>query len=146
MASRKLTSEEAAALQELRSRLLLTLEYMESVEDFPMGQRFRTIVESSAEECDLRALRLMKRDIDGMKLALLPQQREELETLLRERLGVDQALERLEEREAITRILKRGTVRSEKERRRVQEYVECLEATGGDPVLIGQLNGVLAKG
>jgi malonyl CoA-acyl carrier protein transacylase len=59
-----------------------------------------------------------------------------LSGLLRERLGIDVESERLELKRAAETAIARGRVASEKERRRLEDYAEMLEATGGDPTEI----------
>ena len=75
----------------------------------------------------------MARETDQMTIALTPDQRDGLEALLRTRLGIDKDAERERLRERVAETIKRGSVASEKERRRLEDYAEMLEATGGDP-------------
>jgi hypothetical protein len=132
MAERKLTPEDEAHVTLLCERMILTLRSIENVEHFPEGEQMRAIIERAAKNGDLRALRLVARNVDEMTLALPSAEREAMEALLRERVGVDKELERAEQRGKVVAILQRGTVASEKERRRLEEYMEMLEITGGD--------------
>jgi hypothetical protein len=88
-------------------------------------------------------MRVLAREIDKMTIALAPHEREGLEALLQQRLGVDKDAERAELRRQVTTALERGAVASEKERRRLEEYVEMLEATGGDPAEIAAVTELL---
>ena len=143
---KKLSPEHESALQTLKERLLLTVRFIEDVQDFPSGADLRNIVESAAAKRDLRSLRLMSRDVDAMTLSLAPHERDGLEALLRQRLGVDKEAERAEWARDVAAAIKRGTVASEKERRRLEDYVEMLEATGGDPAEIDAVRRLLRTG
>lgn len=132
MTRKKLTPEDESALHTLKDRLLFTIRFIEDVQLFPSGAQFRAVIESSAEKNDLRSLKLMARDIDAMVLSLAPHEREGLEAVLKQRLGVDKDAERVALKRQVALALARGTVASEKERRRLEDYVEMLEATGGD--------------
>jgi hypothetical protein len=136
MMVRKLTPEDDATLRLLRDRLLLTLQFMESAQDFPTARLIRQQVETAAAENNLRSIRLMARDVDAMTVALASHERDGLEALLKTRLGVDKDAEREVLRAYVSRLLERGTVASEKERRRLEDYAEMLRATGGDPAEI----------
>ena len=127
----------------LRDRLLLTIRFIENAQDFPSGQQLREIVEVSAAKGDLRTLRLIAREIDDMMIALAPHERDGLEALLLSRFGIDKDSEREELGRWAASILERGTIRSEKERRRLEDYVEQLTATGGDPAQIQAVTSLL---
>jgi hypothetical protein len=131
MAKKKLSSEDEARIALLRERMILTIRFIENAEDFPSGPGIRQIVQNAAQKGDLRTLRLMEKEVDAMTLALPFQEREGLEALLREKLGIDAEEERMEMHRRITEVLKRGTIASEKERRRLEDYAAMLEATDG---------------
>lgn len=133
MAKRKSASGGQADLPALRERLILTLRFIEDVQEFPSGQQMRSIVEDAASKRDIRSLRLLAKEIDAMTIALAPHERDGLEALLLSRLGVDKDIERADLQRQVARVLERGSIASEKERRRLEEYVEMLEVTGGDP-------------
>jgi hypothetical protein len=80
-----------------------------------------------------------------MTIGLAPQQRDGLDALLRQRLGVDKDQERSELRERIAQVLRRGTIASEKERRRLEEYADSLEATGGNPAEVAAVRDLLRR-
>jgi hypothetical protein len=141
--TKRLKPEDQATLSALRERLLLTLAFFENAQEFPSGRRFRDLVESAAAAESLRDMRVLAREIDKMTIALAPHEREGLEALLQQRLGVDKDAERAELRRQVTTALERGAVASEKERRRLEEYVEMLEATGGDPAEIAAVTELL---
>jgi hypothetical protein len=132
MAKSKLRPEDEIKMHALRDRLLLTIRFFEDAEDFPSGEQMRRLVETATAKGDLRTLRLMSREIDAMSVGLAPQQRDGLEAILRQRLGIDKVEERAILSAQIAAIIARGTVASEKERRRLEDYAEMLEATGGD--------------
>jgi hypothetical protein len=146
MTKKKLTPEEEAAVQALRDRLVMTIRFFEDAQDFPSGAQMRTIVEDAAARRDLRALRLIGREIDAMTIALAPHERDGLEAILRERFGVDKDVERAELKQQIAAVIARGTVASEKERRRLEDYAEMLEATGGDRAEIEAVRRLVASG
>jgi len=134
------------ALQKLAQRLLITLRFIEDVQDFKSGAMLRGMVEAAAAKSDMRSLKLMSREIDAMAMSLFPEQREGLETVPRQRLGVDKEAERAELQQQVAAVLKRGTVASEKERRRLEDYAEMLEAIGGDPVEIQAVRRLVESG
>ena len=133
MVMRKLSLENQAAILVLRDRLLTIIQIFEDAEDFPVGDLFRKNVESAVAKGNLRGLQLMARDFDEAALALAPHQREGLEAVLKHRLRIDNEAERAEMSRLAAVAIERRRVVSEKERRRLEIYVEMLEATGGDP-------------
>jgi hypothetical protein len=137
------TPEDEAGIALLRERLILTIRFIENAEDFPSGPGIRQIVQTAAQKRDLSTLRLMAKDVDAMALALPTQEREGLEALLREKLGVDKEEERVEMHRRMADVLKRGTIASEKERRRLEDYAELLEATDGSRELIQAVRQLL---
>jgi hypothetical protein len=143
---RRLSVEQEAALAALRDRLVLTLSFFENAQDFPTGKQLRDLVESTAARGSLRDMRLLAREIDGMTIALAPHERDGLEALLQQRLGVDAEAERAELRRKMAVVLQRGTIASEKERRRMEEYADLLEATSGDPAEIAAVRRLLQYG
>lgn len=138
-------SNDDAGLTALRNRILLTLEFVENAQGFRYGQGVREATESAFQKRSLRAMRVIAREIDAMTLGLAPDQRDGLEALLRQRLGVDKDAERLELKEGIAEVLRRGTIASEKERRRLEDYADRLEATGGDPAEAAAVRRLLEK-
>lgn len=136
-------SEEA---RDLGERLILTLEFIERVQDFPSGSQFRSIVKSEMERGRLRALRLIARDVQEMVLTLAPNERDGLEAVLKARTGFDSDAAWLAERDAAKRILCSGRVRSEKERQRLERYAEALVVRGGDADEIAAVRTLLADG
>jgi hypothetical protein len=142
---KKLSPQDRAELQQLRDRALLTIELVESAESLDsMGQQMRDVVEAQFVKQSLRGLRLAMREIDALTVALPSHQREGLEAVLNARLGVDKEAEREALRAGIAAILQRGSIAGEKERNRLQNYVEMLEATGGDPAEIQAVVQLLA--
>jgi hypothetical protein len=132
MTKKQLRPEDEIAMNALRDRLLLTIGFFEDAEEFPSGEQMRDLVKSAAAKGDLRTLRLMSREIDAMSIALAPHKRDGLEAILHQRFGIDKEKERAVLAEQIAGIIARGTIASEKERRRLEDYAEMLEATGGD--------------
>src|SRR5687767_3654354 len=104
---KKLSPEDESTLQTLKERLLLTIRFIEDVQDFPSGAELRNIVEAAAAKRDLRSLRLMSREVDAMTLSLAPHERDGLEALLRQRLGVDKDAERAEWARHVAAAIKR---------------------------------------
>jgi hypothetical protein len=146
MAKSKLSPEDEIKMHALRDRLLSTIRFFEDAEEFPSGEQMRQLVETAAAKEDLRGLRLMSREVDALSVALAPQQRDGLEAILRQRLGIDKEQERAALSEQIAAIIARGTVASEKERRRLEDYAEMLEATGGDRTEIDAVRRLMNSG
>lgn len=144
MTKKKLSPEEEAAIRALRDRLVMTIRYFENAQEFPSGAQMRAIVEDAAARQDRRTLRLLGREVENMTIALAPHQRDGLETMLHDRLGINQEAERAELKRQIAAVIARGTVRSEKERRRLEDYAETLEVTGGDPAEIEAVRRLLS--
>jgi hypothetical protein len=88
----------------------------------------------------------MARDVDQMTVGLTPDQRDGLEALLHSRLGIDADVEREELGRQLAKVIERGAVASEKERRHLEDYAEMLEATGGDAKLIEVVRRILGAG
>jgi hypothetical protein len=145
MTRKSLTARQNHLLQGLRIQSMLTLQFIEAAHEFPSGERFRKAVEDDVENGDLRMLRLLSREIDAITLALPPNEREGLEAILRNRLGVDKDAQRAELRHRIAGIIVRGTIASEKERRHLEDYLEMLEATGGDPSEIAAVRRLIGS-
>lgn len=143
MTKKQLRSEDEIATSALRDRLLLTIRFFEDAEEFPSGEQMRDLVESAAAKGDLRTLRLMSREIDAMSIALAPHKRDGLEAILRQRFGIDKEKERAALGEQIAKIIARGTIASKKERRRLEDCAEMLEATGGDRAEIDAVRRLL---
>lgn len=132
MTNKKLSLDEEAAMHSLHDRLVLTIRYFEDAQAFPSGAQMRALVEDAAARSDVRTLSLIGREVDKMTIALAPHERDGLEAILREQIGVDKDAERAELKRQIAAVIARGSVASEKERRRLEDYAEMLEATGGD--------------
>ena len=133
---KKLSPEDELTLRQLTERMLITIRFVESVQDFPSAGELRGIVQDAAAKGDLRTIRLLSRDLREMAVTLAPHERDGLEAILQQRLGVDANAERAELRRQVAKSMQRGTIASEKERRRLEDYVEMLEATAGDPAEI----------
>ena len=130
MSPRQLRPDQAAALNVLHDRVLLTLEFFESAQDFPNAARWRTLADAAHDKRDLRSMRLVAREIEAMTIGLPPHQRDGLEALLRSRLNVDPEAEHAELARRVAAVLRRGSIASEKERRRLEDYAEFLESSG----------------
>lgn len=133
MRRKTLTADQEAQLRLLRQRLLFTLQFMQNVQDFPAGKSIERKVCAAADRGDIRNLLLIAREVDMMvTLASTPHERDGLEALLKARFGVDKEFERAKLQRVVESILERGTIRSEKERRHLEDYAEILAATHGD--------------
>lgn len=135
MVKKQLDAEGTMRLTAIQERLLMTVDFLESLESSTM-QSVREIVIGTGNRGDLRALRLIAREVDAMVMSLAPHERDGLNAILASRLGVDVEAEYEQKRRPVAVALKRGRVASEKERRRLEEYVESLEIAGGDPAEI----------
>ena len=146
MGRRMLTPDEETRLAQLRSSLILTLEFIEEVEDFPIGPAMRAVIERAAAGKDLRTLRLMEPDIREMTLALSPAQRAALDERVRRAADVPRDPARDEMKREVEALLARGTIRSERERRRLEAYADQLVASGElDPAELDAIQRVLAQ-
>jgi hypothetical protein len=151
MAKRKLTGEQESQLRALFDRIMLTIDFADRVGGFgdgrlPLADMLRQKARQSFEASNLRDIRLIAREIDQACIALSPYQREGLEALLGSRLGVDKDAERADMRAKVAAAIKRGKVASEKQRRRLEDYAEMLEATGGDPEEIAAVRRLVSTG
>jgi hypothetical protein len=146
MARRQPSTEDEARLVELHSRLTLILRFIGDVEDFPSGPQILEIVEAAMSRRDLRTLRRIERDVEEMALALAPGERERLQTQLRTRTTGPSDLGRDRAHAEAAALLARGEIRSEKERRRLEQYADSLGATpGADTELIEAIQRLLAQ-
>lgn len=146
MAKRRPSAEEVLETSVLADRLILTLQFIEGVEAFPIGTQIRTIVEDAALRGDTRTLRLVARDVSEATHALSTQHQSDLARMLREILGVDLQEGQEEVRRSVKAALARGRIQSERERQRLERYVEWLEQSGGDPVEIARVTELLHAG
>jgi len=146
MARRQLSAEDEARLAQLYSRLTLILHFIEDVEDFPSGPQVREVVAAAMNQRDLRTLRLIERDVEEMAHALSPGERERLQTQLRNAAAGSSDLGRIRAHQEVVAILARGRVGSEKERRRLEQYADELNAeAGADTETIEAIQRLLAK-
>lgn len=132
MKKKRLSPDDQYALGALTERLLTIVQFIEDTRESVFIPQVRKIVESLAAKGELRRMRIVARDIDAMTLALAPHEREGLEAILQHRLGIDKEAERTELSRLAAVAIKRGQVASEKERRRLERYVEMLQAIGGN--------------
>lgn len=146
MTKRPLKPEDEATLHALRERMLLTLRFTEETQPFPSAAKLRDLVDQAAADRNLRDMRLLAREVDAMTIAAPPDEREGLEALLKARLGIDKDAERAQVRRRVRTVLERGTIASEKERRRLEDYAETLEATGGNRAEIEAIRRLLSSG
>lgn len=126
------SSERQAELDKLRDRILITLDFIATREDFPTVGDFKALAEGAHARGDLRSLQLVARDLDKATIGLTSHDRDGLEAILQGKLGIDKDAERAALKREVAKAIQRGTVASEKERRRLQDYAEMLEATGAD--------------
>src|SRR4051794_33924147 len=104
---RQQSEDDKAAINALRERALLTINYFANIQDFPLAFMYRENIEKAAQSGNLRKMRLMARDVDEMAIGLAPHEREGLEAILRERLGVDKEAERAALSQQVARTLQR---------------------------------------
>lgn len=133
-------------ITQLQARLLLILDFFENVQPFPSGSAFRSTVRQAAEAGRLRELRLIAREMETMIVALSQDQRDGLEALLKIKLGVDVEIEHGALMSEINRTLRRGVIASEKERQRVERWLDELTAIDADPSVRRALQNLLDNG
>lgn len=137
------STDRAVESRVLSNRLLAMIEFMEQAQNFPSGPTIRKLVEDAAARYDVRALRLICKEVDAMCIALTPPQRKDLDSLL-EQFGVDRSAERTNTDREMAAILKRGTIASERERRRVEDYLALLETTDADEHILERVRRLLS--
>lgn len=141
---KKTTPEHAAQLLELRDRILLTVEFLDNHEGLgEFGQALCEAARTNFAKGDLRSMRLIARQVDAFTIGLPAPQLEGLDAILRERLCIDKDTERRQTRAFMASILERGTIASEKQRRKVEDYLEGLQANNGDPAEIEAIKRLL---
>lgn len=140
---KKVSEADRAEVEALRARCLLMIDFFENAQDFKHAAMYRANVERVAATGSARRMRLLARDFDEMTIGLAPHERDGLEALLEAKLGVNKDAERAAQRKQVAVALARGTVASEKERRRLEDYAEMLEATGEDPAQLEAVRRLL---
>lgn len=143
--AKKRSLEAEGEVRSLQRRLTLTLQFMENAQDFPSGRHIRAIVDSAAKRNDLKTLGLVARDLDAMTSALSADQRDGLNALLSSRLGIDAEAERAAAIQGAVEAVRRGTIRSEKERQHLEQWAELLKSTGDDPATLSSLRRLLTS-
>ena len=146
MARKKHAPEEDAIVRALSDRLIMTICFIEGVQEFASGQQMREIVESAAGRGDVRTLRLLVKDVDALTIALAPQERDGLDALLQARIGASREAERAEMKRKVAAVLRRGSIASEKERQRLEQYADMLEVSNGDPGEIAAVRKFIRAG
>lgn len=126
----KTHAERTQLAHALGAQLLLTIEFIERVQDFPSGPQLREIISSEMHRGRLAGLRILERDVKEMTSTLAPNERDGLEALLKQRLGYDADAAWHAERAAMRVALVAGRIRSEKERVRLERYLEALIVRG----------------
>lgn len=129
----------------LRERITVTLRFLDDAED--LGDFGREILRKTEElyaKRSLRGLRLIAKQVDAFAIGLSRDQRDGLEAILRARVGVDKEDERAQMREQIARVLAKGRIDSEKQRRRLEDYLDALGATGDDAAQAEALRRLLS--
>lgn len=135
----------SVAVRDLGTRLRLTIEFIERVQDFPDGAALRAIVDEEVAKQRLRSLRILARDVDEMALTLTPAQRKQLQATLEEHSDVDVDAEWNAQRTAMDALVQRGEIRSERERKRVERYLEALIARSGPSSEIRAIRSLLER-
>ena len=95
---------------------------------------------------DIRGMRRVARDIDQATVGLSQHHLDGLNAVLKQRLSVDRDAELKAWKERVDRALRRGSIASEKERQHLQEYVEKLEASGGDAAEVSAIWNLIRSG
>lgn len=117
-------------IRALAERLLLTITFFESAQEFPSGTALRSIVTNAAATRNLRQMRLVEREVEGMTAGLSSDQLDGLNAALLDRLGIDRNGELAEIRRQVRQMAARGVLPSEKARQRAERYLAMLEASG----------------
>src|SRR4051812_10652808 len=118
-------NQNSSTFDSVRERVLLTLNFLDQTQDLgPIGEQMRNVIDSASAKRDLKALRLIARDLDALTTAMPPHERDGLEAVLKSRLRVDKDAERAAASQRVASVLRRGKIRSEKERQHLQEYLD----------------------
>lgn len=140
-----LSPEKAAEVPRLHHRIITTLRFIEEAGPFRYGDRFREVTERAVARNDLRGLRQVVREVEALTIALPKDKRAALSAALTEVVGDEREAERVRQLELVEMALARGTVASEKERKRLELYLDELEADNEDPNKIAALRALLSR-
>ena len=110
----------------LRERAYLILDAFQQAEPGPTWARFRDAVQRATRVSELRTL---YRELRGAMAGLEPSARDQLQRRLVERFGPDGQYD--EDKAAAERARSRGRIRSEREYRAVQAYVDSIASDVG---------------
>jgi hypothetical protein len=102
-------------------------------------------VEQEARRGNLRGLRVAEGDLLRSIQNLVPERRNQLADILRGEFGYVLEVDQSSIRREIEAAIGRGTVRSEKERKRLEEYSDILGVQAGDQDLLRRLELLLAS-
>jgi hypothetical protein len=135
-----------AELKLLRERITVTLRFIDEAED--LGDFGREILRKTDElfaKRSLGGLKLIAKQVDAFMIGLTQDQRDGLEAILKARIGVDREAERARGRDEVAQILTKGRIDSEKQRRRLEDYLEALESTGEDAAEAAAIRRLLSS-
>jgi hypothetical protein len=134
--SKRASSVAARAIEaaELRGRVLLILATIEREEPGETWARFRLVVENAKRLTDLRTIH---REIRGILAAMSPSAREQLERDLEQRFGSDS--EQIRDQQVIAKVRSVGRIRSEREFRIVQAYLDSMPPNASEGRALGAL-------
>jgi len=134
-------------LKRLRDRIALTVGFLDDVEDLgAFGQELVRKADELFSSGDSRGLKLVAKQVDAFTIGLSQDQRDGLEAILKARLGVDKDQERAELKHHVAEIVATGRIAGAKQRRKLEDYLEALEATGGDEAEVAAIKQLLARG
>jgi hypothetical protein len=146
VAKKNPTADQILEAQQMGKRLLLILQFIEDRYGAIGGSaQYRAMIEKAMNEGDRRDLKLLSSDFDEMSSGLKREERDGLEALLQNELGVDLQAERAQLSRVAARSIARGRIASEKERLRLERYLETLELTDGDPAEIAAVRDFLQR-
>lgn len=117
----------AEEVAELRARALLAIATIDREEPSEIWAQVRAIVEHATRLTDLRTL---YREIRGFVGAISPSARQQLERELQERFGPD--VGQIRDTKVVARVRKAGRIRSEREYRIVQAYLDSMPVESRD--------------
>ncbi len=125
---RKLSQKSFEELLFLKEWNLIIADYFVKIWADPIFERFRQIIIETFEKNDLRGMRMIYKDNNGMTIDLSPNDLDKLNQILRKKFGFDLAKVNDKNLAKIKRIIERGHLKSDDEFRLLSNRVDEIYA------------------